>query len=68
MKSKYVTEIDGRLYEATALHGNPAIRKLNKNGGTARWVRVLSPLGVKVMQQLGIEPAMAPAIGREKDK
>lgn len=52
--------VDGKTYETTHRRGFPAIRKINKNGRTARWIALRSETGIKVMRALGLEPAMAP--------
>ena len=53
-------EIDGAIYQTTSRKGFPAIRKLNKNGNTARWIGLRSKTGLRVMRALEVEPAFAP--------
>lgn len=52
--------IDGKTYQTTSRDGYPAIRQLDKNGNTARWVELRSDIGLRVMQATSKEPAMAP--------
>lgn len=61
---KMTTQIDGLSYQATDRNGQPAIRKLNKAGGTALWIRLRSKIGLQVMGQLDLEPAMAPGFAQ----
>lgn len=54
------TVIRTNTYELTTRNGWPAIRKLDHAGNTSRWIGLHSEIGRQVMQQLNVEPAMAP--------
>lgn len=53
-------KIDDVLYETTIRNGEPAIRSLNSEGKTAKWLDIKSPEAQAVMTALDIEPAFAP--------
>lgn len=57
------TTIDGKTLETTSRKGMPAIRQIDKNGNTARWIPLRSETGRAVMRKLDLEPAMAPGFG-----
>ena len=59
-------DIDGVTYETTNRDGMPAIRSLNKHGGTHRWYGLMSAEGRAVMTALDVEPAMAPGFNTPK--
>jgi hypothetical protein len=60
--------IGGITYETTAREGMPAIRSLNRNGGTRRWHGLRSAQGQAVMSGLSLEPAMAPGFSTDSAK
>lgn len=60
-------EYFGNTYELTSYQGQPAIRKLDKNGNTARWIVVGSRMGKAIMRKAGMEPAMMPKFSEDKD-
>jgi len=61
-------EIEGKTYETTHRGGMPAIRSLNKSGGTHRWIGLRTPVGRAVMTALDVEPAMATGFNRVQSK
>jgi hypothetical protein len=60
--------IGGITYETTSRKGTPAIRSLNRNGGTRSWHGLMSAQGQAVMSGLNIEPAMAPSFPTDSAK
>lgn len=48
---------NGKFYQTTSRGGNPAIRQLNKNGATYRWLSLQNPKAIEVMKVLGVKPA-----------
>ncbi len=60
------TTVDSKTYETTHRRGLPAIRQVNKSGGTVRWIALQSEIGLKVMRALDLEPAMAPGFSESR--
>lgn len=58
--------IEGRTYQTTSRNGVPAIRQLDKNDNTARWLGLRSKMGLRVMRGLDLEPAMSPGFSRSQ--